>query len=327
MKKCFTVAILSPLALFLFLASPVYADVDNPDSVSLYDMAVYRHLIEEDDFLAVIPYSITYGTEPDISIDKTFIFRFIDTDGTTELGACLAFPYINNGYGDGIVSFYFDADSAPTWETEYTVRVDGNPTQFSSPDTWPFTLPTSAYSSYDTQEENQALLKSDIIAIARDLEISWGIELLGESDVSTVLGDYGEAYFRNAIYGIQNMCPSLFSVEIVPLEPSDRTWDTDFADSFLTKYDGTWFGDALTGFGGLFNVETSAATSLASLVITIIMIGVLIWKLNATANSGLMHGTAALGLFTLLGTFSFTIHGLIAFMFALATTLVLFFTK
>lgn len=327
MKKKIIAAFVFALALLFLTSNPALADVDDPDSVSLYDMAVYRHLIEEDDYLAVIPYSIPYTTEPDLSIDKTFIFRFIDTDGTTELGVCLAFPYINGGYGDGIVSFYFDADSAPTWDTQYTIRVDGNPSQFDEPDSWQFTLSASAYSSYDTQDGNQALLQSEVIAIARDLEVSWGIDLLGESDVSTVLGDYGEAYFRNAIYGLQNMCPSLFSVEIVPLEPSDKVWSNTFAGAFATKYNGTFWGDAMTGFGGLLNVETSSATTLISLIFIIALIGFAIWKFKATTNSGFIHGFAALGLFTLLGSFSFTIHGLVAFMCSVAAAMVLFFTK
>ena len=320
-------AIIIAAALLFIVPAPACAAIPNPISVSLYDISVYRDLIVDEDWLAVVPYSITFTTEPEVSIDKTFIFRLIDNDGVTEWGAVLAFPYINRGYGDGVVSFYFSADDAPAWDTQYTIRVDENPSQYAGPLTWNFTLSVSAYSSYDTQEGNRALLQSEVIAIARDLEVSWGIEMLGESDVSTVLGDYGEAYFRNAIYGLQNMCPSLFSVEIVPLTPSNKVWSNTFADAFATKYSGTWWGDAMTGFGGLLNVETSSAASLMSLVLIVAVVGLSIWKGKATTNSGFLHGFASVGLFTLLGAFSFTIHGLVAFLCMVAAAMVLFFMK
>lgn len=306
---------------------PVAAADEDPDSVSIYDISVYRHLLEDDDWLAVVPYTVSYTDEPDLSIDKTYIFRLVDTDDTTILGSMLAFPYINGGYGDGIISFYFDAASAPLWDTEYTIRVDQNPSNYDTPQTWLFTLPASAYSVYDTQSANQALLQAEIIAICRELEISWSIELLGETEVSTVLSDYGEAYFRNSILGLQTMCPDLFSVEITPVTSERRTWDETFADTFETRYSGYFWGDAMTGFAGLFNVDSSPATAVVSLIIIAILMGLAMKFFKATGHSALMVGFAALGLCTCLGVVSFTLHGFIAFITAVASGVVLFLNR
>lgn len=311
----------------LMATAPAYAADEDPDSVSLYDIKVYRHLNQDDDWLAVVPYSIPYTVEPDDSIDKTFIFRLIDSDGVTELGSVLAFPYINGGYGDGVVSFYFGPDDAPTWDTEYTIRVDENPSAFETPLTWSFTVSSSAYSTYDTQEGNRALLQANIIAICRDLEISWSIELLGESEVSTVLNEYGEAYFRNSIIGLQAMCPSLFSVEITPVTPERRSWDYTFAEAFATKYAGTFWANAMTGFAGLFNVDSSPAASIVSLLLVVVIMGFSQRKLKATGSSALLNGFASAGLFTCLGTFSFTLHGFISFMAAVISGMVLFLNR
>lgn len=326
MKRLLVLAIISLFGV-LSLYSPALAADDDPDSVSLYDVRVYKHLIEEDDWLAVVPYSIPYTSEPDLSIDKMYIFRLIAADNVTEIGSKLAFPYINGGYGDGIVSFYFDANSAPAWDTDYSLRVDQNPAAFSTPQNWAFTLSTSSYSNYDTQEGNRALLQANIIAICRDLEVSWDIELLGESEISTVLNEYGEAYFRNSIIGLQSMCPKLFSVEITPITAERRSWDYTFANSFATRYRGTFWANAMTGFGGLFNVDSSPAAAVLSLLLVVIIMGLAIKYLKASGNSALMNGLAALGLFTCLGAFSFTLHGFLSFICAVASGVVLFLNR
>ena len=60
---------------------------------------------------------------------------------TTEIADAL--PYVfttattgftgTNGYGKGVVAYYFNAASAPAWGLNYIIKISGNPAEFSSP--------------------------------------------------------------------------------------------------------------------------------------------------------------------------------------------------
>lgn len=336
------ITLLTVLSWLPVQAQPVVAAMSDPISVSTYDMAVYQHLLEDDDRLFIIPYSINYASTQNVTIDDAFLFQMYDPTGTNLLGTSLAYPYQDAGYGPGIVSFYFPASDNLTWQATNIIRIVENPSQFATPTYWDFPLAVSDYTSATTQATNQEALRLKILGLATDLSISWSLDLLAQTEMGTVLSSYGEDYFRNSILSLQSMCPGLFSVQMAVPDFDTTSWDYTVANTFLSRYNGTFIGDAMTGFAGL----TSSDTTTAMNVWTLILFGALVcfemsWtrKKNvrgyrisskpfaATVWSAMMDGSALLILMTLLGAFSMVLNGLISFLCVVVLGMVLFLNR
>ena len=84
------------VVLFLALLWPLIVSsqtlaISDPSFKNIHDIVVYRGLVETNDFLAVVPYTIYYPTTPDTAIDQAFIFQL--RNGSTLLGSVTAYPY------------------------------------------------------------------------------------------------------------------------------------------------------------------------------------------------------------------------------------------
>ena len=300
------------IILALSMITPALAAEPEPETVSLTDIVIFNGLIVTGDWLAVVPYSITFDTEPTPTIDDAYIFRLFSPDGATENGTALATPAYNGGYGPGVVSFYFTS-GMDTGEA-YIFRVQQSPTYYPSPQYWDFVVGASNYSELSDQS---AALRAKIIDSATSLTPTFGEALLASSEAgTTVLSTYGELYYLAAIPGLQSMCPELFSVQLVDPDFTKRTWSTTFADALKTKYSGTFVYDAMTGFAGLFTVGTSAAMNTLSIFAFAILIGVSIWKFKGTMLSAFIDGYALLLLLMLMGFFDMIMAGAMAFISA-----------
>lgn len=320
--------ILTVLLVCLTSTMPVFAAPNPPDDIDIINFYYNRHLYETDDFLLVVHYNIVYsGDYPDEPADETFVFRFFDTDGTTELAQALPYPYANNGYGEGCVAFYFSAVDAPTWDDSYVyrLRASGNPSQFASPPVYYFDIPTGAWSTETTQDGNQSQLANRIIEIAESLEIEWETTLLSEQDAVTVLSSYGEEYFRNAIYGLQLLAPSLFYLQSSAVDATDREWDTSLSETYKGRFAGTWVEDSLESGAALLHLPMMLFLGL----ILAVACGFLIWKSHQwwnTATPGyLASGVLVIGFSSL--WLGMTLLGLIIFGCTFLVATVLFFKR
>jgi hypothetical protein len=292
--------------------------------VTLPDTVVYNSLISENDTLFVVPYSIVYGTTPSLSIDKTFIFSLIDPTTNATLGSTTAYPYYNYGYGQGLVSLYFASNNI-TWGSTYNFQVAENPSSFTTPQNFNFVIGTSSYSPYTSNHTaNQALLQTKVTTIAQQLTIAWGMgatPLTEPGGSGTILSSYGEAYFRNAIYGLQNMCPSLFLLQQTNLDYTLRSWDYSFATLLSNTFAGSYIGTHLVGgFAGIWSVPTSTGMTLIALIVAMIVFGISVWASQGSpqGTQGAFLDMAVVIIFmTLGGFFSAIVAALFAFMFAM----------
>lgn len=320
-KRLIRLVILTVVMVSLF-ASPALA-MDEPDSVSLFDIEIFQDLLTTDDFLAVVPYSIPFTTQPDNNIDKTFIFRLMSTDGSTELATVTAAPSYDGGYGYGVVSFY--VASGMTWESAYIFRVQENPAYYQSPDYWDFVVEASNYS---TDSDQSAALKAKVVELATLLSPEFGDELLSTTEAgATVLSTYGELYFIQAIPALQSMCPSAFAVQLETPDYTKRTWSYTVANALTTKYSGTFIEDFMTGYAGLFSMQTSSAMNFLSIVLFVILVLVATWKFKASMLSGFIDGYAFLLLLMLNGFFSMIWAGFMAFASVVVGGIILFLNK
>jgi hypothetical protein len=278
-------ALILALGAFLALPHTVYA-ISNPDSVAVDVMYVNRDLLETGDFLLVVKYTISYASLPDENVDEAFIFRVFDTDGTTELGTALPYAFNNQGYGDGLISFYFDASDAPTWGVGYILKISGNPSVFTSPPIYNFTVPDGAYTSLSGTSENQDELVTRVLDLALDLETSWSADLLDEEDTGTVLSALGEAYFRNTIRGLQSMAPSVFLVQIGDPDYDERVWGTNQATTYEDRFSGTWVGDSVESVGSLLTIDTEVITGAIVLLACIALVAGSAKAFNGNTHPG-----------------------------------------
>ena len=312
------------MLLILLMPMPVFAaDLAEPSSVSLYSIEIFNGLLKAGDFTAIVPYNIPFATQPSININSTFIFSILSADGTTQLGSVLAYPRYNGGYGKGIVSFYIE--SGMVWETSYIFRVQENPVYYSAPKSWDFSIGTAEYSPDTDQSEG---LRAKILDIGSELSLEWSVDLLTSGDSSqTVLSTYGELYFLNAVPGLQNMCPTLFSIQIQSPDYTKRSWSYSLSNALRTKYAGTFVDDFMTGYAGLFNMDKNNAMDVLSIIIFAMVIALAVWKFKASMLSAFIDGYDVLLLLMLMGAFSMIIAGIFAFFSVLLGGVILLLNK
>lgn len=254
------------LAALLLSATPAYADTPDPDSPpTIEEINVYQHLRELNDMLVVVYANIPYADLPDLPVTQTFIWRHISTDNVTEFGSTVGNNYHDDGYGYNVSSFYYTAANVTSqfppgfWGTSYTIRLSGNPAAFDTPPIYNFTINAGDYSSATTIADAQAELAARILAIAADLDTKWGLasvySLLTQNETATVLSIYGEAFFRGAIYGIQSMAPTVFSVIIRIIDIEPREWDEEYSENLTGQWADTWADTAQEAGKVLFGTD------------------------------------------------------------------------
>ncbi len=258
-----TLAAMLALSVLLMIALPVHATtISEPSpepSITLETIHVNRFTAVTADMVITGLYNIPYTTlpttvDPNWTADKTFIFRLISTDNTTELGSVTPYAYFVSGYRQGVFSFYFPAASAPAWGQPYIIRISENPALFATPQSWDYAIPTSAYTALLSTDHvgQQADLADRVITLAHTLEPLYSASLTATSGGRTTLSSTGENYFRGAIYGLQAMAPTVYFLQDTPLDYTATSWTTTQFDTYATRFSGTWVA---TG-------ETAIATGL-----------------------------------------------------------------
>lgn len=305
MKKFRTILLILLLAIFLISNTPVYADTADPDSTpTIESFNVYRNLLETGDWLLVIYANIPYSVLPSTPVTSTFIWRMIDVDGVTELGDTVGYAYNDDGYGYNVYSMYWSAAEVTAngmvWNTAYTVRLSGNPAVFDTPPTYNYNIAIGDYSTLTITFEVQAELGARILVIAADLENKWGLSvttsLLTQTDAGTVLSLSGEAFFRGAIFGIQALAPTIFSVIIRNLNIIDRTWTDNYSSNLVTMWTGTWVETSQEAGKALFGTDYD----LLSIIMLLAMsVGLLIGNIMLTGDH--WNGLTDVAIFAVIG--------------------------
>lgn len=316
MKKRRLAVILAAFLLATAVFSTPAMATDLPDSTPSAEFHFYRNLLEPGDEGLFIYQNIPYATPPDDPTGEVFIWRLMD--GTDELGSATSYAFNDNGYGYSCTWMYWDATTVTSlgmvWGSIYTVRLSGNPAAFADPPEYNFTLSSADYSALTVTADVQAELAARILLTAQALDINWGLgatySLLSETETGTVLSIYGEAYFRGVIYGLQGICPQVFSYVINDYDDEPRTFTTGYVTTLETQYAGTWIDTAKSALGDLFGVSYLAPLLLSLLgaavlgTVSIILSGDA-WHGFADARTGLLVATR-------LGFFNLAFLGLLA---------------
>ncbi len=268
----------------LTLAAPRVYATDLPSSTpTVEEFNVYRDVLEDDDFLLIVYENTPYSGTPDRNYSESFIWRLKSTDGLTEYAQAVGYNYNNDGWGYNVVSFYLDSGNvtalmgAGYWEKAYKITLTGTPAAYASPPTYTFTLSPSDYSSLTDTAEVKTATADRLIVIAADLDNKWGLSvtysLIDSSEVGNVLSIYGESFFRGAIYGVQAMAPSIFSLSISNINIAERTFTPVYITELGSQYTGTYLEPAMLAGEGFFAVSYNLFGILLILLVCAFIVG------------------------------------------------------
>lgn len=234
------------------------------DTASSAPVKAYRNILETNDLLVTVEYSVTYaGCDedgvgcPTEDVNSAYFGRLMN--GATELQkapiySAAIIPY--KGYTRGLFSFYFTAATAPAWEGAYTVVIQGNPTLTWDGGTPPSTSTTTiSWSTLTSQSAVQSLFGSNIIIEANSLSSVWDVALTTSSGGSQILSTSGITYFSGAIVGFASMAAAITGTGSgVPVSESTNT-NSNSNNQPVNQWGGTsWhtlFTIMGTDFGGI----------------------------------------------------------------------------
>lgn len=229
------------IAIILALLPVAVYALTPPTSISVQSVRAFQNVATAGDMAIIFHYKITYTPYPTTPADKTFIFRLYADNGTL---LATSTPYVfsffsTKGYGDGVSSFYFTVQ--PSWEEAFIINILGVPAYYEPIQISNYTMSLSDYSSAVDTTDAQADLYNYIIGICNDfISIYADVPLKATTDTGTILSDYGEAYFRATVPGIQAMSSQLFFVQAyVPEQMPVTSYNMSLQTQYSTRLQGT----------------------------------------------------------------------------------------
>ena len=274
------VALLAALAA---LCSPPQAahaqEVANPDTLLIHSANAYRNLLEDDDVLLLVHYQIGYEALPIVRADQAWIVKLVDANGD-DLGANTPYPYDSYGYGQGVVSLYWQAVDAPAWEGAHTVTVQGNPAHHPDPQEVSIVLQTGNYCACATAEDAQIALAAQVRLLATHLGGEWAAILVQTTPDGPVLTLSGEGYFANAIPGLKAMVPAILPTQVQELEWTRAEHGQDLQETVADRFAGVWWiEDSLDDLEPVTGLSVGWLTGLAVFVLA----GAAVWAAHTQA--------------------------------------------
>lgn len=220
--------------------------IDNPNSVSINNIYVFRDLGEEGDWLIYCRYNVDYTTIPDEPASETFEIAMYDTLGTTLIDTRNLRYYQHN-----ITSLYFTAadvaDDGLVWGSAYVIKVRGSPDIFALVEGVNQKTNTLSATSYHEGDEFTALM----LAEAEVLQDDWGITLL----TGGYLNSTGATYFTYAINNFSQFAPdAMYSTAYYP-SVSNITYNTSYYEESLHEHTGPRLEAAIADIAGWLGVS------------------------------------------------------------------------
>lgn len=253
--------LLFPLVLLLTLlfSTPALA-IDSPDTLQINAVWVYRNCFETNDQMYVVDYTIDYTVNPTENASDAYIVQLMD--GTAELASEYPYPYYDDGYVRGCVSFYFNADDAPTWHGSYSVRVSGNPAL-----SWSGGVPLVSVGTFDLWQNydipiTQQIFSERVLYMADEFDNDWdaSFSLLQTYSNGSFLSEYGVEYFATVIPDLGTIAPYSLADRTLYPELLGQTYTQDYAGDLATDIASTPFD--LTDLGTAFGMGRGAITAI-----------------------------------------------------------------
>lgn len=283
-------AFLALLPISLVLA----VNINAPTSFSIDSIEAYHHVVEQNDQLYLIKYSIVYGAIPAVNAQDAWDFSLVSSSNVT-VGTSHPYAYHNSGYGLGLVTLYFPAASAPTWQDSATVNMTGDAAYTWIPST-PSTNSTTftKWSTSTSLSDTSTELTVRILYLANVLSSNWTDNLTQvDSTGATTLTAHGEDYFTNTFPNLRNVCPALFSSTSNNPIPQIRTQNLTAANVEDNRLVGTPLDT--TNIANFLGVSRMWANGIVWTVTWLALTGLVVWKMQATRVALFVFGFAEIG--------------------------------
>jgi|TARA_Y100000310_G_C20676127_1_gene813147 hypothetical protein len=260
-----------------------------PTVLTINNITAYQGVIEDDDQLHIITFTIDYASSPTKSTDKTYLVRLFNDE--TEIGVVTPYPFYNGGYSEGVVSFYFSAFDAnlPTWTTaNLSVELTGNP---SLP--WdsgsPPVVKSSTWLSYN---EGNVKLPARIRVLATNLEAVYGVDMIESTFGVGQLTENGENYFNQVIVNLRLMAHSIFKSLILTPEYSGANFTNTYAEAsenrWLTSANGTF---DLTNWATIWGISRNWTSSIFYVAFCIVVLFITAFRIGVSRGGGVVDGS------------------------------------
>lgn len=293
--------------LLVFLLSGIVLAIDNPDSVSIGDVYVFRDLVETGDQLYFCRYDVYYSPIPPEDASDTWQMVVCNSSGV------LAGTRPLNYYLENIISVYFSASQVSTWNLTWQaanlIKIQGMPSIF-SPLVEGVNMKTATLSPSDYY--GKSYLGGIMIAQARILEVSWNTTLVSAYDKLNYSGSY---VFRKAIPQLGTIAPEIFEVVVSSIDITYEEYPDTYPES-LKPSAGDQLTDAMAELSNMLNIENSEWVAFLCVILLSLMLMGLIAPQMGGVGITLAIGYAALvvcayifggSLFTLVVVMAFTI--------------------
>lgn len=216
MKKRLLAILLLIAGLVSMIPSSVSA-ISTPDTAPSVN-AVFVYNLSDGGVGVLVDYSLDYASLPNETAAQSFLAVFVDTDGTTQLKAVAPFPFVDKGYGRGVVWIPFTAAEATTFGLDsslsgsYRIWLIGNPTL-----TWtPADIPPKTIANIDswiTTGDPKVMLALQVLNYASILESAWTVDMIQVTTLGQKLTANGESYFDNVIPNVRTLAPAAFAAQ------------------------------------------------------------------------------------------------------------------
>lgn len=284
--KIIPVALVVALIFNILLAPVVYAAIASPDTQTINTIEAFRGVLEDNDQLYIVTFSLEYTTNPVDGADDNFLFRL--TDDGVEIAAVAPFAFNNAGYDDGVISFYFEALDAniPTWQTaNLTVQFTGNPALI-----WTAgDPPIVTKSTIDSFTDGNQTIPTRIRILAQALENKYGVDMIELLSGVLTLTTNGASYFETVIQNLRQIAPNVFSDIVSQPEFVER----EFTNTNKTSTEARWVGDSVLDFtdlGNLLGISRVWASSIIYIIFSIAILVFLVIRMGAVRPATFLFG-------------------------------------
>tara|TARA_Y100000310_G_C20675885_1_gene813012 strand:+ start:69 stop:1055 length:987 start_codon:yes stop_codon:yes gene_type:complete len=286
LSKILPIALVVALLFNILVAPTVYAAIASPDTQTINSIEAFRGVLEEDDQLYIVTFSLEYTTNPVNGAGDNFLFRL--TDNGTEIAAVAPFAFNNAGYDDGVISFYFEASDAniPVWQTaNLTVQFVGNPAL-----TWTAgNPPLDTNNIINSFTDGNQTVPTRIRLLATALEAKYAVDMIEVLSGVLYLTSIGASYFETVIQNLRYIAPDVFSDIISKPEFDER----EFTNANKTTSEARWLGDSVLDFtdlGTLLGVPRMWATSIIYIIFSIAILIFITVRIGAVRPATFLFG-------------------------------------
>ena len=234
--------VLALVVLLVFFVGGIALAISSPSSIYISDVYVFRGLLEPNDQLFYMRYSVNYNPDPVEYPSSTFLMAIYD--GTT-----LKYTRPVNYYDHNIISIYLTSAQALTWGSGYIVKIMGSPAYF-DPLIEGTNVASRGLGPGDYREIN--VLGSIMLAQAKILQDAWIVTLLTSSGL---LNSTGSRYFKEAIPNLDSIVPDIFSAGVASYIVSRTNW-TRANVANMTDNAGVNLTYVISGIGSIFGMSS-----------------------------------------------------------------------